>query len=243
MNLYLKLGMFFATLITIGWVATLSLFNFSLIKFKKSELYIKVLMWIPFALIFILIYAAPDTIQLLSLCILTGAIFLEWLRIAGTKKFNYLSSFFMLFSVIGMLHIAAIKSTMLGNQLWLSLAVGTVLSDVFAFFFGKIIGKHKLPEFINSKKSWEGAFGQIVGAVLGVVLVKFLFFREIPFIVAIPIGLGSLAGDLLNSRVKRLFGIKNWSSSLPGHGGLIDRLSSMGGSALFLYYFLALALF
>lgn len=54
----------------------------------------------------------------------------------------------------------------------------------------------------------------------------------------LPIGLGSVVGDLANSFVKRKINIKDWGKAIPGHGGFIGRLSSLAGSAVCMFYFL-----
>ena len=65
-------------------------------------------------------------------------------------------------------------------------------------------------------------------------------YGGVPWWLGLPIGLGSAAGDLTNSYVKRQLGIKDWSKLLPGHGGFTDRLSSLSGAAMVLFYTLLL---
>lgn len=109
------------------------------------------------------------------------------------------------------------------------------LSDSSAYFAGKFLGKHKLAPTISPKKTVEGMFGGIAGAILGTVIFGLVlalgFHQKVNFLFAILYGvLGSLAsvlGDLAFSVIKRQTGIKDYGKIFPGHGGILDRLDSM----------------
>ncbi len=109
------------------------------------------------------------------------------------------------------------------------------MSDTCAYFVGKFLGRHKLAPTISPKKTIEGLFGGIAGAVLGMMiycLVLMLGFdQRVNFLLAIVYGmLGSLAsvlGDLTFSVIKRQTGIKDYGKLIPGHGGVLDRFDSM----------------
>lgn len=109
------------------------------------------------------------------------------------------------------------------------------MSDTCAYFTGMLLGKHKLAPTISPKKTVEGMFGGIAGAVLGMMvfgLVLMLAFdQRVNFLFAIVYGvLGSLAsvlGDLTFSVIKRQTGIKDYGKLIPGHGGVLDRFDSM----------------
>jgi len=92
---------------------------------------------------------------------------------------------------------------------------------------------------ISPKKSWEGAVGGLVAAVLGGLLATAWFYRRLPWGHAAAIGgiLGFLGilGDLSESMVKRALGSKDASRLLPGHGGVLDRLDSVLLAAPTLY--------
>ena len=111
-------------------------------------------------------------------------------------------------------------------------------TDVFAYFVGSKIGKHKLCPKISPKKSVEGAIGGVVGAVLlnSLLLLVFkkFFFQNGSEISYIGVGIlsailsvVSMFGDLAASTLKRNFGIKDFGKLLPGHGGIMDRFDSM----------------
>ena len=109
------------------------------------------------------------------------------------------------------------------------------MSDSCAYFVGLLLGKHKLAPNISPKKTVEGMFGGIAGAVLGMMifgLVLMLCFNlRVNFLFAIVYGvlgsLGSVMGDLTFSVIKRQTGIKDYGKVIPGHGGVLDRFDSM----------------
>ncbi|MBE6977114.1 MAG: phosphatidate cytidylyltransferase [Ruminococcaceae bacterium] len=108
-------------------------------------------------------------------------------------------------------------------------------SDTGAYFIGVLFGKHKMAPVISPKKSWEGFYGGIVVAVLGMALYA-LLLRQIwnisaSYGIALIYGLlGALAGvfgDLSMSVIKRQVGIKDYGNLIPGHGGVLDRFDSV----------------
>lgn len=109
------------------------------------------------------------------------------------------------------------------------------MSDTCAYFTGMLLGKHKLAPTISPKKTVEGMFGGIAGAVLGMMIfglvLMLAFDQRVNFLFAIVYGvLGSLAsvlGDLTFSVIKRQTGIKDYGKIIPGHGGVLDRFDSM----------------
>jgi phosphatidate cytidylyltransferase len=105
-----------------------------------------------------------------------------------------------------------------------------VMSDTGGYVAGVLFGKHPMAPKISPKKSWEGLAGSLVfGAAAGVCMA--LFFLQVPFWVGIILGVCLVAagtcGDLVESMIKRDLGIKDMSSFLPGHGGVMDRLDSL----------------
>ena len=114
-------------------------------------------------------------------------------------------------------------------------------SDVGAYYVGKNLGKHKLAPTISPNKTWEGFVGGILLSIVFAALSTFLFFRELPFQISIPLAivmsLVGVGGDLAESAIKRGAGAKDAANILPGHGGLLDRLDSLLFNAPILYYF------
>jgi phosphatidate cytidylyltransferase len=117
--------------------------------------------------------------------------------------------------------------------------------DTAAYFAGRSFGKHKLNPEVSPKKTWEGAVAGFFAAVIISFLLRALFVPDdMPFWGALL--LGAAAGvtgqisDLAESVLKRSAGVKDSSSLLPGHGGILDRFDSYLLLAP-LYYYILLA--
>jgi phosphatidate cytidylyltransferase len=105
-----------------------------------------------------------------------------------------------------------------------------VMNDVGGYVAGVLFGKHQMAPKISPKKSWEGFAGSVVFGVISGVLMA-IYGLGVPFWVGILLGVTLVAvgtcGDLIESMLKRDLGIKDMSSFLPGHGGVMDRLDSL----------------
>jgi phosphatidate cytidylyltransferase len=104
-------------------------------------------------------------------------------------------------------------------------------SDIGAYVIGRLAGGVKLAPAISPGKTWSGAVGGLVSAALaGLAAAACLSSGYSPSHViglAIVLGIISQAGDLLESALKRHFGVKDSGSIIPGHGGLLDRLDAL----------------
>jgi phosphatidate cytidylyltransferase len=126
---------------------------------------------------------------------------------------------------------------------WLFLALALAFnSDTFAYFGGRAFGKHKLYEAVSPKKTVEGAIGGLVGGVVAMVgFGHYWLTPEIPLWHCVGLGLlGSMLGqlgDLIESMVKRTFGVKDSGNVLPGHGGMLDRIDALLFVAPLIYYY------
>ncbi|GAA1832473.1 phosphatidate cytidylyltransferase [Agromyces salentinus] len=122
-----------------------------------------------------------------------------------------------------------------GGQWWtLAFVIVAISADTGAYAFGLMFGKHPMAPVISPKKTWEGfAGGAGVSIVAGVLLSVLLLGNTWWFglIFGVAIFLTATLGDLAESLVKRDLGIKDMSSWLPGHGGVLDRLDSILPSA------------
>lgn len=114
-------------------------------------------------------------------------------------------------------------------------------SDTGAYFAGTLFGKRKLFERISPKKSWEGAVG---GAILAIVFALVIadYFDSLQkwqwLTISGIIIVGGIYGDLIESLLKRSIEIKDSGVSLPGHGGFLDRFDGLLISAPFIVAFL-----
>ncbi len=102
--------------------------------------------------------------------------------------------------------------------------------DTAALYIGKNFGKRKLAPVISPNKTWEGAVASVVGGMLvGAIYAHYLIPSAQIATVLIVAAVGNIAGqvgDLVESAYKRWGGVKDSGSSLPGHGGWLDRIDS-----------------
>ncbi len=102
-------------------------------------------------------------------------------------------------------------------------------NDVFAYLTGITFGRHRLCERLSPKKSWEGFFGGIIGAVAMGALAALYMNADVTLwcIVGAVAALSGVGGDLAESMFKRSVDIKDSGRILPGHGGFLDRFDAM----------------
>jgi phosphatidate cytidylyltransferase len=126
---------------------------------------------------------------------------------------------------------------------WLLLAIAAVVwvADIAAYFAGRRFGKRKLAPAVSPGKTWAGVYGALVGvAVYGAALAWLANSRPTPLsglfggsagiaVIACMLVLAALGivGDLFESWMKRGAGLKDSSSLLPGHGGILDRIDAL----------------
>ena len=167
-----------------------------------------------------------------------GSIWLNWLFTAAGPLY------------VGLLLSHALMLREGGNGLyngrdWLIYATFvTFATDSGALFFGTAIGRHRLVPTISPGKTWEGAIaGLICAIVASILLVQVLtlqvsIWHQILF--GLLLGVAAQVGDLVESNLKRLAGVKDTSSLIPGHGGILDRIDSLVVTIPVTYYVLAI---
>lgn len=113
-------------------------------------------------------------------------------------------------------------------------------NDVFAYLVGMSVGRHRLCERLSPKKSWEGFFGGIIGAVaMGIVAAYLLDANMWAWAgLALVAAVSGVLGDLVESMFKRAAGVKDSGNLIPGHGGVLDRFDAMLLSAPFVFVYM-----
>lgn len=129
-----------------------------------------------------------------------------------------------------------------GGYLIISIMAAIWICDSAAYFGGRSLGKHKLFRRVSPNKSWEGAIFGFIFAIITMLLAKeimlqFLSFNLI-FIIGLTVGVCGQIGDLIESLFKRDAHIKDSSSIIPGHGGVLDRFDSLVYSAPIIFLLL-----
>jgi phosphatidate cytidylyltransferase len=117
-----------------------------------------------------------------------------------------------------------------GFNVLLAVVLGTWASDIFAYFGGRALGRHKLAPAISPKKTVEGF---VIGLVCGVVVVWWTLYGERSIshtdaaIVGVAVCVFAPFGDLFESFLKRDLGVKDSGRLLAGHGGMLDRIDAL----------------
>jgi phosphatidate cytidylyltransferase len=148
---------------------------------------------------------------------------------------------------IGLFYIGAflsfhwlLRTGPMGKEYIFMLYTCVWLADGGAFYIGTYMGKNKLYPSISPNKTWEGAYGSLLGGALGAVIIRTIFNIPVSLTAAAAIGavmgVTALVGDLVESMFKRDAGVKDSGVFIPGHGGMLDKLDGMlvAGPVLYL---------
>ena len=142
--------------------------------------------------------------------------------IAGTFSLIYIGM------PLGML--AALHGR-IGWQATILLIATVVVSDTLQYYTGRTLGRHPLAPTISPKKTIEGAIGGVVAGTVFMALAGPIVFPESSrgglAILGLVIALMGIAGDLFESRLKREANLKDSSTLIPGHGGVLDRIDAL----------------
>ena len=156
-------------------------------------------------------------------------------------------------TLLGVLYVAVPLSLLLyvpvlaGDGVWRPETVLCYIfiiwaNDVFAYLVGMTFGRHRLCERLSPKKSWEGFFGGLAGAVATGLAAAYAL--EANYWVwgglALVASLSGVAGDLVESMFKREAGVKDSGQVIPGHGGVLDRFDALLLSAPYVFLYLLL---
>ena len=156
-------------------------------------------------------------------------------------------------TLLGVLYVAVPLSLLLyvpvlaGDGVWRPETVLCYIfiiwaNAVFAYLVGMTFGRHRLCERLSPKKSWEGFFGGLAGAVATGLAAAYALDANywVWGGLALVASLSGVAGDLVESMFKREAGVKDSGQVIPGHGGVLDRFDALLLSAPYVFLYLLL---
>ena len=159
------------------------------------------------------------------------------------KKQKYIPTMLYIISGFVFLTLIPFSKEVFKPEIIVGVFVLIWCNDTFAYIIGKSLGKNKLLERVSPKKTIEGFFGGLIGAVIAsFIIFNLLNIYTLPVWIslAVIISVCGSIGDLVQSNYKRQAGVKDSGNLMPGHGGLYDRLDSAIYASPFIYAFLQL---
>ena len=189
-------------------------------------------------------------IDILPIAMTEGMVFsLTWLLCRSPRERAFIN---WGWTLAGVLYIGWMLSYWLNLRIledgraWVYLALlSTFANDTGAFFIGKALGKHQLAPTISPGKTWEGAIGGLLSAIIGAIAIFLILnlFSPLPLrywhlvLLGFVVSLFAQLGDLVESWLKRDIGVKDSGKLLPGHGGILDRFDSLIFTGVVVYYY------
>lgn len=213
-----------------------------LLGFAKSISTIYVLL---IALCGIGFWHSPESVSFaVGGALLFWMIYIPWALYAGVRKIKFFERSFLLLAgvfVLSACWLALMMAHARSVSYMLSLLLTVWLADSGAYFFGKACGRNKLAPELSPGKTIEGALGGLLLVLVVAAVVAYggqfepTFFGTmlgehgwgIAFLAMTLLVVASISGDLFESLLKRQAGVKDSGSSLPGHGGVLDRIDAL----------------
>ena len=158
----------------------------------------------------------------------------------GITKSMALLHWMLMLSVFGISHLAYLLSlpelpgfSSGGRGLLLFLVFLTEINDIIQFIWGKLLGRHKILPKVSPNKTWEGFLGGVISTTVIGYFLGFLTPLSAPNVILVSalIAIAGFSGDVVISAIKRDKGIKDMGNSIPGHGGVFDRIDSLAYTA------------
>ena len=179
---------------------------------------------------------------LLTLTLITDLVMVKQLYTKGKPRYSQAQKFLISLLYIGggCIFLAMIPYTYgeFTKTMIMGIFILIWVNDSFAYLVGRSFGKRKLFESVSPKKTIEGFLGGFTFAIIASYLL-FLYSNELTLlqwgILAVVVVIAGTLGDLVESKFKRMAGVKDSGAILPGHGGLLDRLDSLVFAAPFAY--------
>lgn len=207
--------------------------------------------WIGYGLLCIFYLLNNDFTSIMYIIVLAAMILLVVPVIKLKYTFIDVSITLLGFLYIGILFsFIPLVSEKIGGEflVWL-IFLGSWITDTFAYYSGKYLGKRKLCPEVSPKKTIEGSIGGFLGSALvcglyGIIVNN--YYTEVNvihyFLIGALCGIIGQFGDLVASSIKRYVGIKDYSNLIPGHGGILDRFDSILFNSAVVFYYLTFIL-
>jgi phosphatidate cytidylyltransferase len=192
-------------------------------------------------------YRNPDVLPIVITAAMLVSLIWLLLRPSREKAFRDWA-----WTIVGALYVGWMLSYWLNlrgladGRNWVYLAMFTTFAnDTSAFFIGRARGKHKLAPTISAAKTWEGAIGGLISAMVAAFVIAVVLNLISPFtfkywqiiLLGFLVSLFAQLGDLVESLLKRNMGVKESGNLLPGHGGILDRFDSLIFVGAVVYYY------
>ena len=220
-------------------VAMQALREFITVRENKKEFptIIKLIAYICLTLFYFSCEINKDLIVNFDFRIITGLLLILFFPIIlynGENKYNINDACYI-FGGVMLISSSMILANLyrnLGFRVIFYLFLVTIITDVFAYVTGMLIGRHKLIENVSPKKTWEGFIG---GAAVSTFVASMFYMTlinpaaNVLIIILFTLFLSIIGqfGDLFFSAIKRYYKVKDFSNIMPGHGGVLDRLDSI----------------
>jgi phosphatidate cytidylyltransferase len=176
----------------------------------------------------------------LGLCALALSGAMTAAPVAGALQSAAIAAFAPLYIGLPLGLLAATRWT-LGREAALLLILTVAISDTFQYYSGRTLGRHLLAPVVSPQKTIEGAIGGFVGAALSLAVIGYWWLPQMGLPARIALGLAvaavGIVGDLFESLLKRSVNMKDASSVIPGHGGVLDRIDALLFAAPVYYVF------
>ncbi len=194
-------------------------------KANTKQRIITSLVLIPLALY--AIYFSKNLFLFIAIAI-TILMTIEWLDMIKNSheitKWRLVGFFYILIPIYAVIRLRFIDEDIV---FWMFAIIWA--TDIFAFFAGRTLGGPKLAPTISPNKTWSGMAGGVLASAIIGFISAFMFTGSVMFFVFASIFLSLIEqiSDLLESKFKRIFGVKDSGNIIPGHGGILDRLDGM----------------
>lgn len=173
------------------------------------------------------VYAGSWPYLLLISAVLFAGLY-EWLRLTKISVLGVIGIAYLATNLVAFLTLRSMPE--IGRDLTFYVLLSVWAVDIGAYFAGRLIGGPKLAPRFSPSKTWAGLFGgMIASALIGYAWAFFSGARypETCLILGLVIGIAAQIGDILESALKRKYGVKDSGNLIPGHGGVLDRVDGL----------------